>query len=163
MYVRWQSRKRNRPDIGPYASEVLDDDGYRLQDRRGGLLRTRKRADGTLAQDVRWTAILVESVRVDGEPRQRHIAFLASITDSRIAVDNQRRYFWDHVYDRLDHLGNRIPLEDRKKIEAAIALKVPRLSRAEHAASITYVRSCGLFTEERIEEAGLAKPYRAPI
>jgi hypothetical protein len=70
--------------------------------------------------------VLVESARVEGKPRQRHVAWLASITESRIEVVHQRRHFWDGVYERL---ANQLSVEDRRKIEAAIALKVPRLSK----------------------------------
>jgi hypothetical protein len=69
--------------------------------------------------------------------QQKHIARLASITESRIEVVHQRRYFWDEVHERLDQLGNRISLYDRRRIEAAI---VPRLSQAEHDASIEKVQ-----------------------
>ena len=161
MFVRWQSRKRQRPDIGYYEGDVRDEFGP-VYNRRGSCLRTRKRADGSIGQDVRWTAVIVESVRVDGKPRSRHVAWLASITESRIDVVHQRRYFWDQVFDRLDHLGNRIPIEDRRRTEAAIALKVPRLSRAEHDASIEdhkrWLASMGLETPEHEQ-----RPYRPPL
>ena len=58
----------------------------------------------------------------------------------KIEVVHQRRYFWDEVHERLDQLGNRISLYDRRRIEAAITLKVPRLSQAEHDASIEQVQ-----------------------
>ena len=137
MYVRWQSRKRQRPDLGPCEGYVHDEAGKEVRNERGSFLRTRRRADGSIGQDVRWTAILVEGERVDGKPRQRHIARLASITESRIEVVHQRRYSWDEVHERLDQLGNRISLYDRRRIEAAI---VPRLSQAEHDASIEKVQ-----------------------
>jgi hypothetical protein len=41
-------------------------------------------------------------------------------------------HIWDHVTERLDQLGNRMAADDRKKIEAAFAAKVPRPSRAEY-------------------------------
>jgi len=78
-------------------------------------------------RDVRWTAILVETVRRAGKPRQRHIACLASITQRQINVAYQHRYFWNVVYERLDHLNNRVSIDDRKRIEAAIAHKISRL------------------------------------
>jgi hypothetical protein len=140
MYVRWQSRKRQQPDVGPSAGEVRDKAGRYVRNERGSILHTRRRADGSIGQDVRWTAILVEGKRIDGRPCQKHIARLASITESRIEVVHQRRYFWDEVHERLDQLGNRISLYDRRRIEAAIALKVPRLSQAEHDASIEQVQ-----------------------
>ena len=71
MYVRWQqyrSRARN-----PWQREC--------NDRR-----------------ARLKAILVESVRVDGKPRQKHIAFLGSLEVS--AVDDAgsgHAHFWRDV------------------------------------------------------------------
>jgi hypothetical protein len=105
------------------------------------------------------TAILVESVRVDGRPRQRHIACLGSITESPIEVDHQRRYFWDAIYDQLDRL--RIAIADRRKIEMAIELKVPRLSRNQHEASIAELQNDRMFFADGVPEA-LMKPYRPP-
>jgi len=128
MYVRWQSRKRERPAFGRDGDKVKDARGRPIHNKRGTYLRVR--AD-TGTQDVRWSAVVVESVRVNGKPGQRHVAYLASTTESGIASVHvhQRRYFWDEVLDGLDRLGNRMSIEDRKRIEAAIALKVPRLTR----------------------------------
>jgi hypothetical protein len=74
-------------------------------------------------------AVLVESPWIDRRTRQRHIAFLGSITESQIDVAGQRRYFWDAIGKKLDKFGKRITPKDRKKIEAAIALKVPHRAR----------------------------------
>ena len=158
MYVRWQGRKRQKPDIGSWHGEVRDAAGKYVWNERGSLLRTRLRADGSVGQDVRWNAVLVESVRVNGKPQQRHVAWIASITESRIDVEHQRRYFWDEVYERLDQLGNRISVDDRRRIEATIARKVPRLTREEHDASIEeYRQSRRLFPDApEIDH----KPYR---
>lgn len=158
MYVRWQSRKRQQPDIGDYGPQLRDEFGL-VRNARGSYLRTRHRADGSVGQDVRWTAVIVESVRIDGKPRQKHVAWLASITESRIEIDHQRRYFWDAAYERLDQLGNRISIDDRQRIEASVALKVPRLSREEHEASIEQVKaSAAALRFPPIEH----KPYRPP-
>ena len=102
MDVRWKGRKLQQPGNAPRHGEVL-----------GG--------------DVRWTAVVVESVLVDGNPRQRQVALLASITESGIEIVHHRRYFWDAVHERLDQLGNRLSTDDRRRIEAAITHKVPRL------------------------------------
>jgi hypothetical protein len=125
MFIRWHSRKRNRPYIGPSAGPVRVA-GRIVRDKHGIPLLTRRRADGTVAQDVRWGAVLVESPWIDRRTRQRHIAFLGSITESQIDVARQRRYFWDAIGKKLDKLGKLITPKDRKKIEAAVALKVPR-------------------------------------
>jgi hypothetical protein len=83
--------------------------------------------------------ILVESVRVNGKPRQKHVAFLGSIEldDPRATIgdsDHARFWrdmiakgkarFWRDVISRLKRLGNRVGPEDRKRIAAAIAAKV---------------------------------------
>ena len=53
MFVRWQSRVR--------------------AERNDWALRE--------VGDITWNAILVESVRVDGKPRQNHVAYLGSLLD----------------------------------------------------------------------------------
>jgi hypothetical protein len=83
MFVRWQQ----------YRSQARDKRRRERNDARGRL-----------------KAVLVESVRIDGEPRQKHIAFLGSVS-----IDGRdRRRFWYDVTTRLE----------RKRIGAAIAEKV---------------------------------------
>ena len=108
MFIRWQSRKRGSPAFGPTA---------RL---RGRVVR----AD-TLKLDVHWAAILGEAGRVDGKPRQEHVAYHGGITESAIEILPQRCYFWDEVTERLDQLRNRISPDERQRIENAIADRVP--------------------------------------
>jgi hypothetical protein len=103
MYIRWQSRKRTRAEFG-YG-------------RQG---------------DVHWRAILVENKRVNGNPKQEHVAYVIGFTESALAIDTQRCHIWDRVRKCLDRLANRVTPEDRTKIEAAIAMKVPKPSRAEY-------------------------------
>ena len=156
MYVRWQSRKRQQPEFGSYAGKVHDKAGRPVRNKRGSLLHTRRRADGSVGQDVRWTAIIVENVRICGQPRQRHLASLASITESRMEGKGSihaHRYFWDEVYERLDQLDNRISVDDRRRIEEAVARKAPRLSRTEHDASVETCAAVHDFEQ---------KPYRPP-
>ena len=108
------------------------------------------------ATDKRLKAILCESVRVDGKPKQRHIAFLGTIEESwlpqffhlvgpeeaeRMKVEGwyrrgleARHWFWWRVTRKLDALDNRIPQEERTKLEAAIASVIPRPSQGESLA-----------------------------
>lgn len=93
MFVRWQlyrSQARNR-----YVREAND-------------------------KDARLKAILVESVRVDGKPRQRHIAFLGSV----LIDGSDRRRFWYDVTTKLNRLSNRVSPLERSRIGDAIAKKV---------------------------------------
>ena len=93
MYVRWQ-RQRSR---------ARDE-------------RQRERNDAR----PRLKAVLVETVRVDGKPRQKHIAFLGSVS-----IDGRDiRRFWYDVTTRLDRLGNRVSAEECERIGAAIAERV---------------------------------------
>jgi hypothetical protein len=92
---------------------------------------------------TRCRAVLVESIRIKGKPRLKHIAFLASYQPHWLdrSFHNRefaermylgvRASFWRDARQRLDRLGNRITREDRSKIEAALALKVPLLTSEE--------------------------------
>jgi hypothetical protein len=76
--------------------------------------------------DVHHRAILVKAVRIDGKPRQRHVCYLVGFTESRARTAHQR---WNEISERLDKLGDRIT--DRDKIEAAVAMKLPKPTAAE--------------------------------
>jgi hypothetical protein len=60
---------------------------------------------------------LVESVRVDGKPRQRHIAYLGSIASDSLGSPAPR--FWYDVTSKLKRLGNRVGPEDYERIMAS--------------------------------------------
>jgi hypothetical protein len=102
MFIRWQHRKRRTT--------------FHLS-REG---------------DVHWAAILAESARVDGKPTQRHIAYLGGFTESQAKIPAQQCHIWDAISERLDSFGKRLNPAERKRIEAAIAEKVPRPSRTEY-------------------------------
>lgn len=87
--------------------------------------------DGTAQPDVCWMATLVESRRVNGKPKQTHVAYLGSMTESGIEIPCWRGYFWEKVTAHLDRLGNRMTPDERKTIEAAIAEKVSPISKEE--------------------------------
>jgi hypothetical protein len=74
-------------------------------------------------------AVLVESYRVDGKPRQRHVAYLGSVHSDLDVHD--RAWFWHRMNAKLDALSNRIPAAERPKIEAALAAKVPPVTAEE--------------------------------
>jgi hypothetical protein len=105
LFVRWQT----------YRSQAKD---------RSQRARNNKQA--------RMRAILVESVRIDGQPRQQHVAFLGSTS-----IDgSDRPRFWRSVTTKLNSM-RRLSPQDRKDIAASIAKKVPGqlLTKAELAAS----------------------------
>ncbi len=93
--------------------------------------------------DIALTAALVECVRINGKPRQRNVAYLATIpvwaagTKNRLGRPNgdtdiagvgcaymsRIMSFWRKVGKALDTLDGNI---DRVRLEAQIAAKVPR-------------------------------------
>jgi len=103
MFIRWQSTQRQKSESSP-----------------NGVL------------DIEWTVLVAENYSVDGDPRQRLVAYLGSITETSIKIDPQRCHFWDRVTRALDRLGSQVSKDDRAQIEAEIALKVPRPSLAEY-------------------------------
>ena len=70
-------------------------------------------------------AILVESIRVEGKPRQKHIAFLGSMSVDR----SDMRRFWHEVTARFDQLGNRVGPDERARLLASIAERVEAVRR----------------------------------
>ena len=94
--------------------------------------RRRKTVRYYWSQPADAHAVLVESVRIDGKPRQRHIAYLGSVHHDPDV--HYRAWWWHHMTARLDALGNRLPPDERPKIEAALADKVPPVTAAEVAA-----------------------------
>lgn len=130
MFIRWQKRKRRKPAFG-YWGESIDDPtapyGF------VNSLRT------TNKQDVHWSVVLIESVRIDGEPRQHHVAYLGGITDSATEIAPQRAWFWVGVLRRLDDLADQVSADDRKRIELTIAKKVPRPTKEEYAEIVRHL------------------------
>jgi hypothetical protein len=92
----------------------------RANDRQGG---------GYYRGGASAYAVLVESTRVDGKPHQQHVAYLGSV-DHKPNV-NSRAWWWHDMTAKLDRLGNRLPSDQRSKIEAALAKRVPPVTTAE--------------------------------
>jgi hypothetical protein len=91
--------------------------------------KTPKRGD-TGEPGVTWHATIAEAYRLagDAKPKQRHVAVVASIAELDISSTVQRAAFWQRVRERLDELGQGrvVPAEERGKLEAKIAERVPR-------------------------------------
>jgi hypothetical protein len=73
-------------------------------------------------------AQLVESTRVNGETRPRYLAHLGTC---REPLDTLRHRLW--FYERCEQALDRLALapEDRAKIDAQLAVRIPPLSDAE--------------------------------
>jgi hypothetical protein len=59
---------------------------------------------------------------------------LGGIIESAIEHSAGRAFFWQRAMQQLDQLANRVLTDDRERIEAALAEKVPRLTRKEYDA-----------------------------
>jgi hypothetical protein len=103
MFVRWQR----------YRSQALYSWHRERNDRRG-LLK----------------AVLVESVRVNGQPRQKHVAFLASLPIKEIGSPQ----FW-LLAPRGGAAVNRATLGDGRQTIEAITQKVRRLPTMEEVSA----------------------------
>jgi hypothetical protein len=101
MFIRWQSRKR--AIYYSYWGRKADPHS-----------------------DVHWNAALIESVRVNGKPRQKHIANLCGFTEHQIKIPIQQIYVWERVIRTLDGLGKKITPKQRRQIEVALATKLGR-------------------------------------
>jgi hypothetical protein len=95
------------------------------------------------------TSIGVRSIRVDGKPRLRHIAYLCGFTEQQLkhkrtgkVREAQQLYVWERALDCLDHLHNRITANDRDRIEAALTtrLGMPKPTRDAIKAQHTKAR-----------------------
>jgi hypothetical protein len=117
MHVRWQAyRSQARALIVPGAMPVVE----------------------------RLTAVLVESIRVDGKPRQKPIAFVGSIASDDAIGRTAGKRFWRDVISKLKRLGHRVAPEEYECIVAAIAAKVGggRLRRSLSNSSASASGSC---------------------
>jgi hypothetical protein len=86
-------------------------------------------------EHVRY-AVLVESRRADGKPRQRVVKHLAAIRDGDLQHPMTVDRFWAQADAVLDELG--IHGADRLAMEATVAARVPRpepVALAEHRRS----------------------------
>ena len=77
--------------------------------------------------DVRLTPVIVQSHRVDGKPKQEHVACLPSIIETEIN-EKSAVWFWRGVEEQLARLTNRIPHEEAEKIRTILEKTVPQPS-----------------------------------
>jgi len=122
MYVRWKRRVRaHKPKrVGYWIREAAP-------------------------PHVTRAAQLVEMRRVNGRPRQRVLAHLATIDEATMVSFDTSRAFWDVVRDRLDQLRHAGVIDETQqdKIDATLARTVPPPTREEwnvYNAGLTRIR-----------------------
>ena len=96
------------------------------------FVRWQRRGRVRKAKSPLLTAVLVESRRVDGKPRQRVIAYLGGIREAHIDErERQHRAFWRSVDVHLDALG--LDPETRARVEASVESRVRRVTPENQA------------------------------
>ncbi len=132
MYLRWQYRiPRRRTALG----RAIEAAKFRPPKRQPALV-----------------AVVVESRRLDGKPRQRLVAYLGSIRRDEIHRVGGRHKFWTRVDERLAGF----PPEDRERLAAAVEVLVARPT-TEEIADLTKP------TEEMVRRAAAIEAARARI
>jgi hypothetical protein len=121
----WRGVNPIRDQVRPSSSLMLI--RWQTYRSKGGLYR---------GKTTRIRAILSESVRVNGQSRQKFIAVIGSVVTERLDVE-ARRDFWKAAHECL---STHVPDDDRSRIEAALARRVPPLTAAEEAPSTNSVR-----------------------
>ena len=145
MYVRWQYRTTARPTtrqrpagltIGaqqPAAHHLaLEAEARavtRLLPRRPRWANTRSRRSGDPRTSL--VAVIVESRRVGGQPRQHLVKYLGAITCAEMTRLSARRRFWD----RADVVLAEFAQEQRERFERTLETKVRRPTPEEIAAA----------------------------
>lgn len=110
MFVRWKITRRARE--------------WKLVDKQHGHY-----------QPVNLlAAYLVESTRIEGKPRQKIIAYLGSIKDTRLAYVTHQHYFWTRAQAALHRLG--LPGAQRWEIERKLLVRVPMPSQQAYEAEM---------------------------
>ena len=77
--------------------------------------------------ETRMVAVVAESTRIDGQPRHRHIAYLGHYWPHH--GPRGRQWFWENADAKLDKLN--LTPSDRRRLEEALALKLPRPTNRE--------------------------------
>ncbi len=137
MYVRWkivQPRKSTAHFLGwtqgdpvlQYVSETTRKDVE-------SFLARRNKENAKMGALV--TATLVENRRIDGKPRQKHLAYLASAREAQLQHPLPRLRFHERAKSRMEDMGlseaqigqalaqiaKRVPLPTQEELNEAIA------------------------------------------
>jgi hypothetical protein len=73
-------------------------------------------------------AVLVECRRVDGQPRQKVVKYLAHINEQDLGVADSRRLFWEQANEGLGTIE--MTVDERAKIEEKLEEVVARPAAA---------------------------------
>lgn len=93
-------------------------------------------------------AVLVETHRVDGKPRQKVIKYLGGIGEDALSHVYLRKFFWDTVEKNLS--GLELTTEEKNKIVTSLEKTVPKPTDADISADFAeYARVLQEFLNKR--------------
>jgi hypothetical protein len=72
-------------------------------------------------------AVVVESRRIDGQPRQHLLKYVGAIKPSEVTTLSERRRFWDRAAVVLAGFED----QERERLARALAARVPRPTAEE--------------------------------
>ena len=90
---------------------------------------------GTCTGRKTASPVTASAVRIDGKPRQRHIAYLGSIRHDCSGKVDYRVRFWRDARKVLDRLGKRLTAAERTRVEELIGERVRRPTAQQEKAS----------------------------
>jgi len=138
MFVRWKRKQRKDRFTGEYrfTGEHREMDPAivkRFPEYQGKSFPVRERI---IREEWLLTASLVESVRINGQPRQRTIRYLGSIRECHLDLEGQssifhRGYFWRSADTNLESLD--LSVLEQARIVATLEDVVPRPDPEESA------------------------------
>jgi ribosomal protein L32E len=94
------------------------------------------------------SAVLVESCRIDGKPRQKTIKHLGSIGEDRLDRVYDRKCFWDKAERNMDSLN--LQPDNRHKVIVGLEKIVPKPSDADIAKDLEERKRSLKEIEERL-------------
>jgi hypothetical protein len=143
MYVGWQYRTNDQATARPRpvgATEPAQQPAARDLALEAAacavtISRCARRANSRSRRPIEprrsLVAVIVESRRVDGRPRQHLIRYVGSIDCSDVQRLSERRRFWDRAEVVLAEFDQK----RRERFEQVLAAKVPRPTHEEEAAA----------------------------
>jgi hypothetical protein len=134
MYLVWQQRKNAPKSPGQSSIGLVPTPHDALEEEARDLPRVkyvRRPGRPPRPPSPSLVAIIVESHRVGGRPRQKLLSYVGSIQCSAITSLSARRRFWTRADATLEEFGQ----EPRQKLERALETKVRRPTAEEVAAA----------------------------
>jgi hypothetical protein len=171
MYVRWQYRTNDQATARPRPVGATDpvqqpaarDLALEAAACAVTISRCARRANSRSRRPIEprrsLVAVIVESRRVDGRPRQHLIQYVGCIARLDVHHLSARRRFWD----RADAVLVQFDQEQRARFEQTLETKVPRPTAEEVAAASPAAIAARLGALRAARAAERSRDNQAPV